>query len=88
MDVSEEELLIIVICVSTFKVIHHYFLRYFCAANMKVLNAHYDYKLLFVHVIHASVHVSCFRKKTVWCLHIHYFLFALCLCRDWFCGLN
>ena len=58
MDVSEEELLIIVICVSIFKVIHHYFLRYFCAANMKVLNARYVYKLLFVHVIHASVHVS------------------------------
>ena len=63
------------ICVNIFKVIHQYFLHYFCAANMKVLYAHYIYKLLFIHVIHASVHVS----EKNWCLCIHSFFVCFML---------
>lgn len=76
-DVSEEEQLII-ICVNIFKVIHHNFLHYFCAANMKVLYAHYVYKLLFIHVIHASVHVS--EKKLFGvCTYIIFCLLYACV---------
>ena len=66
------------ICVNIFKVIHQYFLHYFCAANMKVLYAHYIYKLLFIHVIHASVHVS--EKNCLVFVHTFFFcLFYACV---------